>query len=319
MSGFKPLLAKAAVGAALALSAAAAFAWPDRPIELVVGFAPGGGTDITARTLASYLEKELGGSILVINKPGASGAIGLSQVARAKPDGYTLGMTNMPGLLTLPIERQSGFTAQDFTYLATLVRDPSAFSVSLDAPYKTLDDLIADARARPGAISYGSTGVGTDDHLAMVLFEQLTQVDLNHVPFNGAGPLRNAVMGGHAVIGGMNLGEAMPYNGKTLRILGQASEKRSELAPDVPTFKEQGVDLVFASERGVVAPRNLPPEVAKKLMQALDRVAKNPEFQGSMKQQFTEMDYLPGDQWQARLKEADTQFRALWAKQKWVE
>jgi tripartite-type tricarboxylate transporter receptor subunit TctC len=285
----------------------------------VVGFAPGGGTDITARTLASYLEKELGGSVLVVNKPGASGAIGLSYVARAKPDGYTLGMTNMPGLLTLPIERNPGFTAQDFTYLATLVRDPSAFSVSIDAPYKTLKELIAAAKDKPGAISYGSTGVGTDDHLAMVLFEQITHVDLNHVPFNGAGPLRNAVMGGHAAIGGMNLGEAMPYNGKTLRILGQASEKRSDLAPDVPTFKEQGVDLVFASERGVVAPKRLPPEVEKKLAEALDRVAMNPEFQDHMKKQFTEMDYLPGDQWQARLKQADAQFRALWEKQKWVD
>ncbi|VFR16798.1 Tricarboxylate transport protein TctC [plant metagenome] len=304
---------------ALAAAPAAAAQWPERPIELIVGFAAGGGTDITARTLSVFLEKELGGSVVVVNKPGASGALAMSMVARAKPDGYTLGMTNMPGLLTLPIERPAGFSGKDFTYLATLVRDPSAFSVKADSPYTSLKELIDAARAKPGMISYGSTGVGTDDHLALVMFEAATGTDLNHVPFNGAGPLRNAVLGGHADVGGMNLGEAMPYSGSQLRILGQASEKRSPLAPDVPTFKEQGVDLVFASERGVIGPKGLPTEVEQKLAKALETISNNPEFQKKMLQQFTEMDYLPGDKWQARLNEADKQFRAMWAKQKWLD
>ncbi|ANN70502.1 tripartite tricarboxylate transporter substrate binding protein [Bordetella bronchialis] len=319
MFGMKTWLAGIAAGTMMLGASAAAAEWPERPVELIVGFAAGGGTDITARTLAVFLEKELGGSVVVVNKPGASGALGLGLVARAKPDGYTLGMTNMPGLLTLPIERNAGFTGADFTYLATLVRDPSAFSVKADSPYQSLKQLIDAARAKPGRLSYGSTGVGTDDHLALVMFEAATGTDLNHVPFNGAGPLRNAVLGGHADVGGMNLGEAMPYSGSKLRILAQASDKRSPLAPDVPTFKEQGVDLVFASERGVVAPKGLPPEVEQKLAKALERIANNPEFQKTMLQQFTEMDYLPGDKWQARLQAADAQFRAMWAKQKWVD
>jgi tripartite-type tricarboxylate transporter receptor subunit TctC len=315
----KTLLAGIAAGTMALAATPAAAEWPERPVELIVGFAAGGGTDITARTLAVFLEKELGASVVVVNKPGASGALGLSLVARAKPDGYTLGMTNMPGLLTLPIERNAGFTGADFTYLATLVRDPSAFSVRTESPYQSLKQLIDAARAKPGLVSYGSTGVGTDDHLALVMFEAATGTDLNHVPFNGAGPLRNSVLGGHTDVGGMNLGEAMPYSGSKLRILAQASEKRSPLAPDVPTFKEQGVDLVFASERGVVAPKGLPPEVEQKLAKALERIANNAEFQKTMLQQFTEMDYLPGDKWQARLQAADAQFRAMWAKQKWVD
>ncbi len=312
-------LAGFAAGTMVLAAAPAAAQWPERPVELLVGFAAGGGTDLTARTLALFLEKELGGSVVVVNKPGASGALALGMVARAKPDGYTLGMTNMPGLLTLPIERNAGFTAKDFTYLATLVRDPSAFSVRTEAPYKTLQELIDAAKAKPGVISFGSTGVGTDDHLSLVLFEAATGTDLNHVPFNGAGPLRNAVLGGHADVGGMNLGEAMPYSGSTLRILAQASDKRSPLAPDVPTFKEQGVNLSFASERGVVGPQGLPAEVEQKLAKALEKVANDPEFQKKMLQQFTEMDYLPGDKWQVRLQEADQQFRAMWAKQKWLD
>ena len=319
MSSLRKLLAGLLAGMASLGAAAPAWAWPDRPIELIVGFAPGGGTDLTARALAVFLEKELGGSVVVVNKPGASSAIALAYVARAKPDGYTLAMTNMPGLVSLPIERDPGFSADDFTYLANLVRDPSAFSVEMNSPYKTLADLVAAAKAKPGEISYGSTGVGTDDHLAMVLFQGLTGTRLNHVPYNGAGPLRSAVLGGHTVIGGINLGEAMPYHGKNMRILAQASAQRSPLAPDVPTFEEQGVDLVFASERGIVAPKGLPPEVERSIAGALERVAANPEFRKQMAQQFTEMDYLAGPAWRERLQRDDERLRAIWARTPWVE
>ena len=280
-----------ALGALTLASAPALAAWPERPIEIVVGFAPGGGTDITARSLAVFLGKQLGTSVVVVNKPGASGELGLAYVAKAAPEGYVLGMTNMPGLVTLPIERRTQFKGSDFAYIANLVRDPSAFSVLPSSKYKTLADLIADAKANPGQLSYGSTGAGTDDHLAMVLFERLTGTQLNHVPFNGAGPLRNSVMGGHIVIAGMNLGEVMPMGNK-MRVLAQASAGRSRLAPDVPSFTEQGVKLVFSSERGIVAPVGLPADVQRRLTEALRAVAADPEFQKQMAQQFTEMDYL---------------------------
>lgn len=301
------------------LAAASAWAWPDKPIEIVVGFAPGGGTDITARTLATFLGKALGATVLVVNKPGASGAIGLAYVARAQADGYTLGMTNMPGLLTLPIERDAGFKSGDFTYVANLVRDPSAFSVTLDSTYKSVADLVAAAKKTPGSISYGSTGVGTDDHLAMVMFEGLTGTKLLHVPFNGAGPLRNALMGKHVAVSGMNLGEAMPYSGQTVRILAQAGSLRSKLGPEVPSFKEQGVDLVFGSERGVVGPKGLPADIEQKLAAALRQVAENPEFQNQMKAQFTEMDYMPAAEWKKHLERADAGFRRMWAKKPWTD
>ncbi|HYF06871.1 MAG TPA: tripartite tricarboxylate transporter substrate binding protein [Acetobacteraceae bacterium] len=313
------LLAAAHVAVAGLIAAAPAWAaWPERPIEIVVGFSAGGGTDITARTLAQHLGKALGTSVVVNNKPGASGALGLSYVARAKPDGYTLGMTNFPGLLTLPIERQAGFTSSDFTYLGNLVRDPSAFSVAANSPYKTLADLISAAKKAPGTISYGSTGAGTDDHLQMVMFEELTGVKLLHVPFPGAGPLKNAMLGGHVAVGGLNLGEVMPA-GDTMRPLAQASANRSPLAPKVPTFREQRVDLVFASERGLVAPKGLPADIEQKIAAALKTIAASPEFQAQMKQQFTEMDYLPGAEWKKRLDGAEAHFRKLWHTKRWAE
>lgn len=319
MNIFRSLLARTLLCTFALLVSAPALAWPDKPIEIVVGFAPGGGTDVTARTLATFLGKALGGSVIVVNKPGASGAIGLSQVARAKPDGYTLGMTNMPGLLTLPIERDAGFKATDFAYLANLVRDPSAFSVAAASPYKNIGDLVAAAKQAPGTISYGSTGVGTDDHLALVMFEERTGAKLLHVPFNGAGPLRAAILGGHVAIGGLNLGEVMPHTGKGMRVLAQASGIRSRLGPDASTFKEQNVDLVFASERGVVAPKGLPVEVEQRLAAALRKVAEDPEFQNQMKTQFTEMDYLSGADWKKRLEHADAGFRQMWAKKPWSD
>lgn len=303
----------------LALAAGPAFAaWPEKPIELVVGFAAGGGTDITARTLAVHLGKHLGTQVVVSNKLGASGELGLAYVAKAAPDGHVIGMTNMPGLVTLPIERRTQFQPTDFAYIANLVRDPSAFSVLADSKYKNLADLIADAQARPGEVSYGSTGVGTDDHLAMVLFERLTGTRLNHVPYNGAGPLRTAVLGGHVTIGGMNLGEVMPFESK-VRILAQASPARSSLAPNVPSFNEQNVKLVFNSERGIVAPAGLPAAVQQRLTEALRAIAADPGFQRQMRQQFTEMDYVEGAAWKARLDKATTDFTALWKSAPWTD
>ena len=309
---------KAAALTLAALMATAAHAWPDRPIELVDGFNPGGGTDVTARTLAVHLAKRLGGQVVVSNKPGASGELGLAYVAKAAPDGHVIGMTNMPGLVTLPIERKTQFKAGDFTYLANLVRDPSAFSVAAGSKYRSLADLIADAKTRPGEISYGSTGVGTDDHIAMVLFERATGVRLNHVPFSGAGPLRTALFGGHVAVAGLNLGEVLPVRDKVV-ILGQGSPGRSALAPDVPSFSEQGVPVVLSSERGIVAPKGLPPDVESRLNSALRSIAEDPEFRKQMAEQFTEMDFIEGANWKARLDKSTQAFTQLWKTAPWSE
>lgn len=313
---FMATAAGLAAGLVAAPAVLRADTFPSRPVELVVGFAPGGGTDVTARTFAGYLSTELGSQVIVLNKPGASGEIALAGVARAKPDGYTLGVTNMPGLVTLPIERQTKFQLSDFDYVANLVSDPSAFSVQPDSPIKTLKDLVEAAKKDPGGVTFGSTGIGTDDHLCLVLFEQATGVKLNHVPFQGAGPMRTAVLGGQVTVAGLNVGEVAPFQTQ-LRMIAQGGATRSRFAPDVPTFKEQGVNVEMGSERGIVAPKGLPVDVMAKLSEATAKIMKNPEFLAKIESQYTQEDYLPGPQWRERLAVADAKFRALWQSQPW--
>ena len=175
---------------------------------------------------------------------------------------------------------------------------------------------MAAAKAKPGDLSYGSTGAGTDDHLALVLFEQATGTSLNHVPFRGAGPLGSAILGQHVDVAGLNVGEAVPQ-GANLRIIAQAGATRSRFAPDVPTFRELGFAIEMGSERGLLAPKGLPAAVASKLEDALGRVFKNREFLGKIEQQFTEAAYLPSAEWRTRLTAAETQFRKLWETKPW--
>lgn len=290
--------------------------FPVRPIELVVGFAAGGGTDTTARTVARYLEVELGGQVIVSNRPGASGELALSALSRAAPDGYTLGMTNYPGLLSLPIERSVGFKADSFQYLANLVSDPSAFSVAKDGPISSIADLVAKAKASPNSVTFGSTGVGTDEHLALSLLEQTGDIKLSHVPYRGAGPLGTDLLGRHIQVAGLNVGEAVPLGDK-IRIIAQGGAKRSRFVPDAPTFREAGFPFEMRSERGIVAPRGLSPAVARRLTDALAALAAKQDFARQIESQYTELFYLPGEAWEGHLKREDEVLRRLWRERPW--
>ncbi|MFH5926958.1 tripartite tricarboxylate transporter substrate binding protein [Roseomonas xinghualingensis] len=293
--------------------------FPDRPIELLVGFAAGGGTDVTARTFARFLEKEIGGSVVVNNRPGASGEVALAAAARARPDGHTLAITNMPGLVTLPIERSTPqFQLDDFAYVANLVSDPSAFSVPVDSPIHDFADLLARAKAAPDTITFASTGVGTDEHLALVLVQAAAGVKLTHVPFAGAGPMRVALQAKQVEVGGLNVGEVTAsQNG--VRMIAQGGARRSPFAQDVTTFKEAGLDVIMGSERGIVVTKDTPAAVVARLREATGKVCQDPAFIEQCRVQFTEMDYLDGPAWRTRLAEADRQFRDLWQRQRWSE
>ena len=294
-----------------------ATAWPERPLEIVVGFVAGGGTDLDARLVARFLEPKLGVPVVVTNRPGAGGELALATVARARPDGHVLGTTNMPGFLTIPIERQAQFRLDDFAPIANLVTDPSAISAHAAGPFRSLADVIERARAAPDTVTYASPGTGTDDHLQLVLLQQAAGVRLSHVVYQGDPQLRTALLGRQVDVIGLNLGPvtAAPEN---IRVLSQGGATRSRFRPDVPTLRELGYPVEMASERGLVTAAGTPPAVLARLRAAVAEVARDPEFVRVLESRFTEPAFEPGEAWFARLRRLEPEYRALWARSPWV-
>ena len=312
-----------AVCAAVAAPGLAHAAYPEQPVKMIVAYAAGGGTDIIARLMAQYMQKHLGSnaSVVVLNRPGAGGGIGFAELGAAQPDGYTIGFINTPNVLTIPIERKSNFHWQNFDLLGNIVDDPGNFSVHADTPVKNLAELVAYAKANPGKVTYGTTGIGSDDHLAALMFERAAGVKMTHVPFKGAAEVHNAIASKQIMLAAMNIGEAMQYQkgGTPLRHLGQMSEKRSSLAPNVPTFKEQGFDVIMASLRGMAAPKSLPPAIREQLVAAVQKAVADPEFQAKAAGYFAPVRYLAPAPYAAELKEGEANFKQLWQAMPWTD
>lgn len=326
-SPLRPGSAKAiAACAALVLACApmpASAAYPDQPINMIIAYAPGGGTDIIARALIPFVEKQLGegAKINVVNRPGASGDIGFTAIANATPDGYTIGFINTPPVLTTPIERKANYTWQSFDLLGNVVDDPGTFCVHNDSPHKTLADIAAFAKANPKAVTVGSTGVGSDDHLAMLMFERAAGVQLTHVPFKGSSETRTAITGKHIVVAAINVGEALQYmkGGSPIRCLGQMTAARMPMASNWPTFKEQGYNFEMASLRGLAAPKGLPAPIRDRLVTAIERAIADPAFKALAEKAFAPVRYLAPAAYAAELKDAEAQFRQLWKELPWTD
>jgi tripartite-type tricarboxylate transporter receptor subunit TctC len=313
---------------ALLLSAAAAVAptaaraaYPEQPIRMIVAYGAGGGTDIIARLVAQHMQKHLGpnASVVVLNRPGAGGGIGFAELANAQPDGYTIGFVNTPNVLSIPIERKANYHWSGYDLLGNVVDDPGNFSVHADTPIRNLAELAAFAKANPGKVTYGTTGIGSDDHLAAMMFERAAGVKLTHVPFKGAAEVHNAIASKQIMVASMNIGEALQYQkgGTPLRHLGTMSEKRTTLAPNVPTFKEQGFNIVSASMRGIAAPKGLPPAIREQLVNAIQKVVNEPEFQSKSAGYFAPLRYLPPAAHAAELKQTETELQQLWKEMPW--
>ncbi|MEJ5990032.1 tripartite tricarboxylate transporter substrate binding protein [Ramlibacter sp. PS3R-8] len=320
-SSLRRLLPALLLSAAAVAPSAAHAAYPEAPIKMVVAYGAGGGTDIIARVMAPYIAKYLGNnaSVVVMNRAGAGGGIGFGEIANAPADGYTIGFINTPNVLTIPIERKANFHWQNFDLLGNVIDDPGNFSVHAENPIRNLADLVAFAKANPGAVTYGTTGVGSDDHLAALMFERAAGVKFTHVPFKGAAEVHNAIASKQIVMAAMNIGEALQYakGGTPLRQLGQMSASRTSLAPNVPTFKEQGYDIVMASLRGIGAPKGLPAPVREQLVNAIQKAAADPEFQAKAAGYFAPLRYLAPVRYEAELKEAEGGFRQLWTQMPW--
>ena len=319
----RSLLMAALSAAMVAAPGAGAAAYPERVITMLVAYSPGGGTDLVARAIVPFIEKYLGGGakIVVVNRPGAGGEIGFAALAAASADGYTIGFVNTPPLLTIPIERTAQFSWQRFEYLGNIIDDPCNFSVHADSDIRNLRELAAFAKANPDGVTVGTTGVGSDDHLAMLMFERAAGVKMRHIPFKGSADVRTAIAGKQIVVAAINIGEALQAQkgGAPIRNLAQMSPGRTNLAPDLATSREQGFDIELSSLRGLAAPKGLPPEIRERLVEAVQRAAADPEFQAKAVQFFAPLRFLPPAQYEAIVREADAQYRVLWKDLPWTD
>jgi tripartite-type tricarboxylate transporter receptor subunit TctC len=264
------------------LFATAAYAWPDKPVTLVVPFPPGGSTDLIARTLAPKLQEKFGGSFITDNKAGATGTIGAGVVARAPADGHTLLVSSLGPYVIAPhlLAKVPYDALKDFDYITVAVQAPNVLVVPASSPHKSMADVMAFQKANPDKLTFASSGNGSSDHLTAELYWLQTGTTGIHVPYKGGGPVMTDLLGGQVDSSFMNINTAMPQilAGK-LRALSITSAKRSPLLPNVPSLQELGIkDANVYSWQAIAAPRGLPADIKAKLHTAIAAALNDPQI-----------------------------------------
>ena len=271
--------------------------YPTRPIQMVVPFPPGGVADITGRPTAQVMGRLLKQSVVVVNKPGAGGSVGAASAARATPDGYTILMA-LSSISVLPVAdrlqgRPPAYELDQFAPLALISADPTVLVVRADGPYRTLKDFVEAAKAKPGTINYGSSGVYGTLHVAMEILAGAADIKLFHIPYQGGGPAVAALLGGQieALASGPSAAIGQIKAGK-MRALAVWGDKRLASMPDVPSMKELGYDATFYIWSGLFAPAATPPAILAALRDAARRTAEDAEFKEIMAKVETPITYL---------------------------
>lgn len=278
---------------ACALPATAlAQAWPQRPIKMIVPFPAGGGTDFIARVAAKHLSDRLGQQVFVENRGGANGAVGLQALMQSDPDGYTISACSDTPLVVNPslYEKLAYSPLRDFVPVATMVRFPGMLAVHPSVPARSVSELIALAKAKPGSLAYASAGVGNFSHLAMELFSQATGVKLLHVPYKGTGPASLALIGGEVQMGFNNVQTLLPtVRSGQLVALAVAEPKRMPALPDLPAVAETVPGFEMAPWVGIIAPARTPKEIVDRLAKETVAIMRDPE----VVKQLTEQQVTP--------------------------
>jgi tripartite-type tricarboxylate transporter receptor subunit TctC len=276
--------------------------YPNRPIRLVVGYVPGGASDISARLMADALGARLGQAVIVENKPGASSIIGIDYVAKAAPDGYTLLHTNSDGIAITPaLKGNLPFSVpKDFTFITRIVQLPLVVAVRASLPVNSMAELIAYAKAHPGELRYGTSGVGSGPHLATLLFEKQAGIEMLHIPYKGSGAAINDLLGGHIDLSLPAVQPIAPYaRAGNVKLLAVTGETRDPLVPNVPTMKEVGlpgatVVIMF----GLLGPAGMPANVVDRLRKESVAALNSPEVKKKFKAAGFETDPLAGDEFE---------------------
>ena len=246
--------------------------YPNRPVQLIIPWSPGTSTDVIARLVAPQLGKYFGQPWVLVNKPGAGGVIGHTLIAKSKPDGYTLGAVSTLAGSYLLVYKDLEFDLDSFVPIAAFIKVPMFFLVKLDAPYRTLKDLVDDAKKNPGKLRYGTIGVASAQHLVADDFCNKAGINLTHVPYAGTADVLTALLGGHVDLA-PTWGSLGHLKGGTVRALAVSEKERLEEYPDIPTLTELGYPIVIFPIQGQVAPKGTPKKIIDKLSKGYLEVA----------------------------------------------
>ena len=294
------LVAGGAVAASMALPARAAY--PEKPVRYIIAFAPGGESDIAARLQQGVWRKKYGQELIVESKPGAGGALAWSQLNTFPGDGYTIMGTNLPHIVLQPLEGNVQYKTDDITNVHFFNYTPDGIVVRNESPFKTFQDFIAAAKARPGTLNLAGSGTNSANHAAHEKLNQAAGVKTTYVAFKGTGDLISSLLGGH-VDGAMSYSSlALAQKGKT-RLLGVATPERLAYFPDVPTFRELGLDWVDGAYRGVGVPKSTPEDLRKRISDCFSDMNKDADFRRQMTEQGLELVDITYDKMPAFIEE----------------
>lgn len=308
------LIAGAMAGALVAATPVLAADYPSKPIELIVPYAAGGGTDLVSRAFADAAKAHLPQSIGVVNKTGGAGAVGLTEIMAARPNGYKIG-TGTVEITMLPHLGAAAFTLDDFTPIARLNAEPAAVTVNIDAPWNTIEEFLADAKATPDTVRVGNSGTGAIWHIAAAALGDAAGVSFNHIPYDGANPAVTALLGGHIEAVSVSPAEVASHvAGGKLKILAVMGDERSAKFPDVPTLKEKGYDVAVSTWRGIVVPSKTPDEIVTTLREAAKATAAEPVFTETLVKMNLTPAYLDGPDFAEVMAKDDAFFAAIMAK-----
>ena len=266
-----------------ALTVSAQTAWPSKPIRLIVPYPPGGPVDQLARALAPKLGEALGQNIIIDNRAGASGTIGMDAAIKAEPDGYTFGFGVPGGITVLPHLQKLPYVVDNINYVSLVARVPQVITVGPQVSVKTLQELIALAKQQPGKINYGSAGNATTPHLGAELFAQEAGIKMAHIPYKGAAPAVTALLAGDIQVLAADLPAVLQFTSRGVKILAVSGPRRAEALPNVPTTTELGLPAVYSeSNYGIIAPTTLPAAIQQKMREALVAVLNTPSVKNQI-------------------------------------
>jgi tripartite-type tricarboxylate transporter receptor subunit TctC len=293
--------------------------FPEQPVTLIVSGGAGGGADVPARTYQPFLERCLGpsASVVVVNRPGAGGALAFAELVKAKPDGYTIGYLNMPGMAAQTIAGDTPWKIDSFDYIANVVASRVTLNVAKDSPYNTVQEFVDYAKANPKVVTLALSSLGGDDHLTQLQFLRAAGIEATIVNFGDGAASRAALMGGHVTAASMSGPEASTYQDQ-LKTLWIAAEERSPFLPDVPTLTELGFPVIGGSNHIIGAPKGVPADALEKIRGCYEKAISDPEFLKEAEKRQIPVHFMNAADTEAFVKAQYDILSDLWKATPWV-